>query len=140
MNEFAAVFEPSYFELRRFVRVGGFESDLHVLAPGEFGAYTSELVQLLRKGHYGVELDREAWSRLYTWIDLNAPCHGTWRETIGPQTAASHDRRRRELRALYDGITIPNAMCFSPDRRHAYYSDTTTQKIMRQRLEADRGW
>lgn len=47
---------------------------------------------------------------------------------------------RGELRGLYTGITIPNAMCFSPDRRHAYYSDTITHKIMRQRLEADRGW
>lgn len=47
---------------------------------------------------------------------------------------------RGELRELYPGITIPNAMCFSPDRRHAYFADTTDQCIMKQRLEADRGW
>ncbi len=45
-----------------------------------------------------------------------------------------------ELRALYPGISIPNAMCFSPDRKHAYFADTVDHRIMRQPLEADRGW
>ncbi len=45
-----------------------------------------------------------------------------------------------ELRVLYERITIPNAMCFSPDRKHAYYADTVDKRIMKQRLEADRGW
>jgi hypothetical protein len=27
-----------------------------------------------------VTLDAEAWDRLYTWIDLNVPDHGTWSE------------------------------------------------------------
>ena len=35
---------------------------------------------MLQKGHYGVVLNREAWDRLITWIDLNVPCHGTWHE------------------------------------------------------------
>ena len=52
--------------------------DLHV--PCEYHANTSELVQMLEKGHYNVALDAEAWDRLYTWIDLNGPCHGTWGE------------------------------------------------------------
>lgn len=47
---------------------------------------------------------------------------------------------RGELRVLYPGITIPNAMCFSPDRKHAFYADTVDKRIMKQRLEADRGW
>ena len=43
-----------------------------------------------------------------------------------------------ELRALHD-VTIPNAMCFSPDGSTAYFADTPKQRVMRQRLDAD-GW
>jgi len=103
-KEYAGVFEPSYVELRRFVRVGGFESDLHVLRPGEFHSDTTELIQMLGKGHHGVRLGDEAWDRLAMWIDLNAPCHGTWGEALGRSVIQEHYRRRDQLRELYAGI------------------------------------
>jgi formylglycine-generating enzyme required for sulfatase activity len=103
-RHWGGVFPPAYVELRRFVRVGGLESDIRLLAPKEFHADTSELFQMLNKGHYGVELDAEAWDRLITWVDLNAPCHGTWAETAGAhKTARDHDRRIK-LRTLYAGL------------------------------------
>lgn len=102
MKDYKGIFPPSYLALRRLVRVGGLESDLHLLPPKEFHADTTELIQLLRKGHHNVQLDREAWDRLLTWIDLNAPCHGTWSEF----TRISGDQRSRrvELRQLYGGL------------------------------------
>jgi len=39
-------------------------------------------VQMLKRGHYNVKLDAEAWDRLITWIDLNVPDHGTWTEHV----------------------------------------------------------
>ncbi len=67
----------------------------------EYHANTSELVQMLEKGHHNVKLDAEAWDRLFTWIDLNGPCHGTWGEVAPiPKNA---DRRRRELASVYGG-------------------------------------
>ena len=39
------------------------------------------------------------------------------------------------LTKLYDGIRIPNAICFSPDRRLAYYADTPALRIMKQNLD-----
>jgi formylglycine-generating enzyme required for sulfatase activity len=96
------VFEPSYLALRRFVRVGGLESDLHLLYPMEFHADTCELVQMLSKGHHNVRLDAEAWDRLVTWIDLNAPCHGTWNEMT--VIKGNQPERRRELRRAYAGV------------------------------------
>ncbi len=106
LGKYDAIFEPSYLALRSFVRVGGPESDLHLLNPMEFHANTTELVQMLEKGHHNVHLDDEAWDRLITWIDLNAPCHGSWSEftpiqdsTVGPQR-----QRRLALRKLYGGI------------------------------------
>ncbi len=103
VKQYGGVFHPSYIALRSLVRVGGLESDLRLLAPGEFHADTTELVQMLKKDHYGVRLDPEAWDRIYTWIDLNAPCHGTWREVVGQEKMQSDHQRRIELRRLYGG-------------------------------------
>jgi formylglycine-generating enzyme required for sulfatase activity len=99
----AARFTPSYYALRRLVRTPTREADMHLLPPWEFHADTTRLVQMLAQGHYGVQLDRESWDRLVTWIDLNAPAHGTWTEICGPQRVAHQQQRRRELRARYTG-------------------------------------
>ena len=52
---------------------------------------------MLRKGHHSVQLDAEAWDRLITWIDLNAPFHGTWTEIAGEARVKPLAQRRREL-------------------------------------------
>lgn len=96
-----AGFTPSYLALHPYVRRPGPESDYHLQRPGEFHVDTSELVQLLEKGHYGVTLAAEAWDRLFTWIDLNVPCHGTWSEHR-PIPGDGH-RLRIEHRAAYAG-------------------------------------
>ena len=80
-------FSTAYAELHRFVRRPGIESDMRLLTPMEFHASSTELVQILEKGHYGVQLDPESWSRLVTWIDLNAPFHGSWHEIVGAEKA-----------------------------------------------------
>jgi formylglycine-generating enzyme required for sulfatase activity len=95
-------FSESYFQLSRYVRRPGIESDIHMLKPMEYHADTTELVQMLARGHHNVKLDAEAWDRLITWIDLNAPYHGTWTEIgwdPGPQRL-----RRSELKRLYAGV------------------------------------
>ncbi|MCD6395665.1 MAG: SUMF1/EgtB/PvdO family nonheme iron enzyme [Planctomycetes bacterium] len=103
-RHYGGVFPPAYIELRRFVRVGGFESDIRLLAPKEFHTDTSELFWILKKGHHGVELDDESWDRLVVWVDLNAPCHATWRETAGAATTRRDHDRRIKLRTLYAGL------------------------------------
>ena len=91
-------FTPSYIALHPFVRRPGPESDYHLQRPLEFHADTSELVQMLRRGHYNVQLDAEAWDRLVTWIDLNVPDHGTWTEHAGQRPVM---QRRQEMHAKY---------------------------------------
>ena len=51
----------------------------------------------------GVELDDEAYDRLITWIDMNTPAHGIWREIVGDRMEAPH-QRRKELMKLHTGI------------------------------------
>ena len=92
-------FTPSYLALHPFVRRPGPESDYHVLKPREFAANTSELIQMLEKGHHNVKLDADAWERLYTWIDLNVPDHGTWGEQM--KIPGNFHDRRLEMRTRY---------------------------------------
>lgn len=73
-------FSRSYWELQRFVRRPGIEGDRRMFTPMDYHFGTTELGQLLRKGHHGVELDRESRERLAAWVDLNAPYYGTWGE------------------------------------------------------------
>ena len=84
--------------LHPYVRRNGPEGDYHLLTPLEFHVNTSELFQMLEKGHHQVKLDREAWDRLTTWADLNAPFHGSWSEAGANQQILA---RRMELRAKY---------------------------------------
>jgi formylglycine-generating enzyme required for sulfatase activity len=98
----AGNFSVGYAELHRFVRRPGIESDYHLLEPMEFHADTTQLVQMLKKGHYNVKLDAEAWDRLITWIDLNCPFHGTWGEEI--DRPGIQRQRRRDLLKLYANV------------------------------------
>ena len=100
----AAHFTPSYMALRSFVRTGTMESDMHLLAPYEFHASTTRLVHMLDKGHNNVKLSAEAWDRLVTWIDLNTPAHGTWREVVGDGRVMHQRDRRRAMLKLYASI------------------------------------
>jgi len=102
--KFGGKFSASYTELHRYVRRPGIESNIRLQTPMEFHASTTELGQILSKGHHGVELDREAWDRLATWIDLNAPYHGTWTEIAGKETVAPLAARARELKKRYTGV------------------------------------
>ncbi len=71
-------FGPSYLNLHPFVRRQGGEGDMAVLTPYEYNANTSELVRMLKKGHYNVELTDAEWRKLYQWIDYNAPYKGNF--------------------------------------------------------------
>lgn len=46
---------------------------IKVIGPYSWGSHQSRLVDLLRKGHEDVKLDKESFDRIVTWIDLNAP-------------------------------------------------------------------
>ena len=94
-------YTPAYEALIPYIRRVNVEDHVGLLVPGEYHADTSELVQMLTKGHHNVRLDDEAWDRLVTWIDLNGPCHGSWSD-VGPIPNEA-DKRRLELRRLHGG-------------------------------------
>jgi sugar lactone lactonase YvrE len=71
------------------------------------------------------------------------PQGGFWIGTMGksaePGAGAIWRWYRGELRRLFPAITIPNAICFSPDGSAAYFTDTPTRQILRVALDAQ-GW
>nr|WP_239479558.1 SMP-30/gluconolactonase/LRE family protein [Actibacterium sp. 188UL27-1] len=72
------------------------------------------------------------------------PWGGFWIGTMGrkaePKTGAIYRLYQGEVRKLRGRITIPNAICFSPDGLYAYFTDTPTQIIHRQPLDQTHGW
>ena len=71
------------------------------------------------------------------------PQGGFWIGTMGkqaePGAGAIYRYFKGELRKLYGGITISNAICFAPDGKTAHFTDTVTKKVMRLALDAQ-GW
>ena len=71
------------------------------------------------------------------------PWGGFWIGTMGKHAekaaGAIYRYYQGELRCLHSDITISNAICFAHDKSCAYYTDTPTQQIMSQSLDAD-GW
>lgn len=97
-------FSKSYMALHPYVRRPGCESDFHTLEPMDYYVNTSELVQMLRKGHHGVELDAEEWDRLITWIDMNVPYHGKYEAP--DYLEHEQPERRKELSMLFGNVNL----------------------------------
>lgn len=71
------------------------------------------------------------------------PWGGFWIGTMGlkaePGAGAIYRYHDGALRRLFSGLTVPNAICFAPDRSFACLADTPQQKVMRVSLD-DLGW
>lgn len=71
------------------------------------------------------------------------PVGGFWIGTMGwnaePGAGSIYRYFRGEVRKLYQDITIPNAICFSPDGKWAYFADTPTGIIWKQHIDRA-GW
>jgi formylglycine-generating enzyme required for sulfatase activity len=101
--EYKGRYSPAYLALHPYVRRAGYEADYHMMKPAEFNADTSPLVQMLTKGHHGVQLSVEDWDRLYTWIDFNVPYAPNWRQSHQPPTD-EQVARRAKYKKLYANL------------------------------------
>lgn len=92
-GDLGLVFNTSYVDLRRkspvrwFPDPSGAEKVLvkavddgpaEALPPYAWGSHRSRLVDVIRKDHYGVKLDKESFDHIVTWIDMNAPYYGSY--------------------------------------------------------------
>jgi len=71
------------------------------------------------------------------------PFGGFWIGTMGKSAekdaGAIYRFYKGELRKLFEGISVSNAICFDPDGTCAYFTDTHSRQVMRQQLDAI-GW
>lgn len=79
-----------------YCTVGGAMAHAEAVPPYTYGSPRSKLVETLRKGHYGVQLSREEFVRLVTWVDSNAPYYGSY-----------FGRRNLRYRKLADFRPVP---------------------------------
>ncbi|MDC1107290.1 SUMF1/EgtB/PvdO family nonheme iron enzyme [Prolixibacteraceae bacterium] len=97
-------YSKSYLALHPFIRRQGPEADIYTMKPMEYHANTSDLIQMLKKGHHGVELDEKEWHTLFQWIDLNAPYHGKFKSN--KLDGIDQVCRRQELMKKYSNISV----------------------------------
>lgn len=132
-------FDVAYLALHPYVRRPGPESDYHLPMPFEYHTSTSELVQMLEKGHYGVQLDAEAWDRLNTWIDLNVPDHGTWGEHRA--IPSDYHEKRIAARTQYAYADAdPEAYPTPPPAHPAFVKPGTPPQIENLPSSIDNAW
>lgn len=113
--------------------------------------------RLLIAGETGLSLfdTRNGTHERYMAIEADAPERrsndgrtdrqgGFWFSTMGksaePGGARIYRFWRGEVRLLFEGLTIPNSICFSPDGGAAYFSDTPDQRVQKVSLDLETGW
>lgn len=64
---------------------------------------------------------------------------GTMVKDEGPKDGAVYHYRAGRLTRIISNVAIPNATCFSPDGRTAYWTDTPDQKILKCAVDPQTG-
>lgn len=64
---------------------------------------------------------------------------GTMKKQEGPKQGAVYHYREGTLATIISNVAIPNATCFSPDGRTAYWTDTPDRKILKCRTDPETG-
>jgi sugar lactone lactonase YvrE len=64
---------------------------------------------------------------------------GTMVKDEGPEDGAVYHYRAGQLTKIISNVAIPNATCFSPDGRTAYWTDTPTKRILKCATDPETG-
>ncbi len=134
--------EPKSWRFPEYVSAAGWVTENVLLIAGErdlflFDLETEEietLVELEADKPRNRSNDGRADRQGGLWIGTMAK-HPAERRGAG----AIYRFHRGELRLLFPGISIPNAICFTPDGRAAYFADTMAQTVWKVALDRD-GW
>lgn len=134
---YAGKFTESYYQLQRYVRRPGIESDMDMLVPMDVHADQTELFQIINNGHYDVELTPDEVATLAVWVDFNAQFHGR-RKDIPSYSQASEAYRLRAKYAPMFGVKLVDLEVvkepktgiepFNPQRKEVALGDTTSIK------------
>jgi sugar lactone lactonase YvrE len=128
------------WQFDRYVSAAGWIDADRLLIASDRDLFLFELATGLETHIAGLESDNPVTRSNDGRAD---PRGGFWIGTMGlnaePGAGSLFRYFRGEVRCLRDGVTIPNAICFSPDGHHAYFADTAEHIVWRYSLDAD-GW
>jgi len=128
------------WQFDEFHSAAGIIDDKTLFLASETGLWRFDIVTGTRDLVMPLEADREATRSNDGRTD---PFGGFWIGTMGKRAEVGRGSIYRyhkgELRRLHQGLTIPNAICFSTDGKYAYFACTASQKINRQLLDGE-GW
>jgi sugar lactone lactonase len=113
-----------------------FIDDTHQLLATDNGLY----VRYMTDGHLTLHTPLEADNAATRSNDGRVhPCGAFWIGTMGREAekgaGAIYHFHRGVLNVLYAGVSIPNAICFSPDGATAYFTDTSRAILHRVAID-----
>lgn len=131
---------PLEWSFDQVASAAGWVSNTELLIAGETSLFRFDLVSGAQSPVAALEPDKPQNRPNDGRADLEG---GFWIGTMGKQAEKSagaiYRFYRGEIRKLFDQISIPNAMCFTPDGKTAYFTDSMERKVMRTALDAE-GW
>ena len=131
---------PKSWQFQEFVSAAGWVSKSELLIASASELFLFNLGTGARMKLCDLEADNPATRSNDGRAD---PQGGFWIGTMGVDAeqgaGAIYRFYKDELRRLYSGITISNAISFAPDGKTAYFADTTTHAIQQVALDED-GW
>lgn len=132
--------EPRRWTFDEYVSAAGWIDLSHLIVGSETRLFRLDL-DTGREDHLcDVEADNPATRSNDGRADRQG---GFWLGTMGKSAEKGAGRiyryYRGELREIVRDISIPNAICFTPDGSQAYYACSMAQKVFRVALDAD-GW
>lgn len=130
------------WELGEYASAAGWIDAERLLVATESGLFDFNIASGERRQIADIEGDNPATRSNDGRAD---PWGGFWIGTMGKGgdrdgAGAIYRFYRGEVRKLFGSITIPNSICFSPDRSYGYFSDTPTHRMMRVALDPTHGW
>ncbi|MDT8857470.1 SMP-30/gluconolactonase/LRE family protein [Paracoccaceae bacterium Fryx2] len=131
---------PRAWAFAENVSAAGWIDHDHLLIASETALFRFNVETGARQDLCPLEADRPGTRPNDGRADLQG---GFWIGTMGKKAeegqGAIYRFYKGELRRLFASITISNAICFTPDGRHAHFCDTELRQVMRVALDPD-GW
>lgn len=131
---------PLEWRFDEFVSAAGWVDDTTLLVASETALLRFDLESGAQERLVALEADNPATRSNDGRAD---PQGGFWIGTMGKRLERGlgtiYRYYRGRVEPLYAAQSVPNSICFAPDGRRAYFTDTLTRRIMVQALDRE-GW
>jgi len=131
---------PQEWQFDHYVSAAGWVDHTHLLIASDVELFVFNLTEGTQRHLTPLEADTPNTRSNDGRAD---PQGGFWIGTMGLNAEAGagalYRYYRGELRQLRAGVSIPNATCFAPDGKSAYFADTAEHIVWRYALDKD-GW